>query len=85
MKVWSRPVTCILPMSLNSAFRLKITYPKPKCLDIIYGYCNAYKLDFEEAEIRAEAIEWQATRGSRSGRVAWQYFLDLAGRKGLKF
>ena len=54
-------------------------------LDIIYGYCNAYKLDFEEAEIRAEAIEWQATRGSRSGRVAWQYFLDLAGRKGLKF
>ena len=54
-------------------------------LDIIYGYCNAYKLDFEEAEIRAEAIEWQATRGSRSGRVAWQYFLNLAGRKGLKF
>ncbi|MDG1880153.1 MAG: ATP-binding protein [Paracoccaceae bacterium] len=54
-------------------------------LEIIYGYCNAYKLDFEEAEIRAEAIEWQATRGSRSGRVAWQYFLDLAGRKGLKF
>jgi predicted AAA+ superfamily ATPase len=53
-------------------------------LDIIYGYCSAYKLDFEQSEIRAEAIEWQATRGSRSGRVAWQYFLDLAGRKGLK-
>jgi predicted AAA+ superfamily ATPase len=34
--------------------------------------------------LRAEAIEWQATRGSRSGRVAWQYFTDLAGRQGVR-
>ena len=33
--------------------------------------------------LRAEAIEWQATRGARSGRVAWQYFTDLAGRRGV--
>ncbi|MDM7459403.1 MAG: DUF815 domain-containing protein, partial [Paracoccus sp. (in: a-proteobacteria)] len=33
--------------------------------------------------LRAEAIEWQATRGARSGRVAWQFFLDLAGRQGV--
>ena len=34
-------------------------------------------------DLRAEAIEWQATRGARSGRVAWQYFTDLAGRRGV--
>ncbi len=33
--------------------------------------------------LRAEAIEWQATRGARSGRVAWQFFVDLAGRSGV--
>lgn len=35
------------------------------------------------ATLRAEAIEWQATRGSRSGRVAWQFFCDLAARHGV--
>jgi predicted AAA+ superfamily ATPase len=34
--------------------------------------------------LRAEAIEWQATRGARSGRVAWQFFTDLAARHGVK-
>ena len=38
----------------------------------------------DEETLWAEAIEWQATRGARSGRVAWQYFTDLAGRKGVK-
>ena len=33
---------------------------------------------------RAQAIEWSATRGSRSGRVAWQFIQDLAGRLGAK-
>jgi predicted AAA+ superfamily ATPase len=37
----------------------------------------------EEATLRAEAIEWQQTRGARSGRVAWQYFTDLAARRGV--
>ena len=37
----------------------------------------------DPATLRAEAIEWQATRGARSGRVAWQFFTDLAGRRGL--
>ncbi|HHC30111.1 MAG TPA: DUF815 domain-containing protein, partial [Rhodobacterales bacterium] len=32
----------------------------------------------------AEAIEWQATRGARSGRVAWQFVTDLAGRRGVE-
>ena len=52
-------------------------------LSIIRGYCDKYAIDISDTELYAEAIEWQATRGSRSGRVAWQYFLDLAGRKGI--
>ena len=35
-------------------------------------------------KLRSDAIEWQATRGARSGRVAWQFFVDLAGRSGVQ-
>ena len=52
-------------------------------LDMIAGYCKAHAVPFDADELRAEAIEWQATRGARSGRVAWQFFLDFAGRKGV--
>ncbi|MEJ6398594.1 ATP-binding protein [Yoonia sp. 208BN28-4] len=52
-------------------------------LAMIRGYCDAHGVQIDDATLRAEAIEWQATRGSRSGRVAWQYFVDLAGRKGV--
>ncbi len=52
-------------------------------LDMIDGYCRAYGVTVEADVMRAEAIEWQATRGSRSGRVAWQFFCDLAGRHGV--
>jgi predicted AAA+ superfamily ATPase len=49
---------------------------------MIRGYCDAYGLGVAPDRLRAEAIEWQATRGARSGRVAWQFFTDLAGRSG---
>jgi len=52
-------------------------------LAMIEGYCAAYGLSIDPVRLRAEAIEWQATRGSRSGRVAWQFFTDLAGREGV--
>ena len=52
-------------------------------LAMIRGYCDAYGVEIDADTLRAEAIEWQATRGSRSGRVAWQYFTDLAGRRGV--
>ena len=52
-------------------------------LAMVRGYCDAYGVDIAEEQLRAEAIEWQATRGSRSGRVAWQFFTDLAGRQGI--
>ncbi|MBO9402789.1 ATP-binding protein [Shimia sp. R9_3] len=53
-------------------------------LAMIDGYCAAHGLSVDPERLRAEAIEWQATRGARSGRVAWQFFLDLAGREGVK-
>jgi predicted AAA+ superfamily ATPase len=51
-------------------------------LAMIAGYCNRYGLDGDAEQIRAEALEWSVTRGSRSGRVAWQFIQDLAGRIG---
>ena len=51
-------------------------------LAMIRGYCDAHGVEIDDETLRAEAIEWQATRGARSGRVAWQYFTDLAGRRG---
>jgi len=53
-------------------------------LAMIRGYCDAYGVAVDDETLRAEAIEWQATRGARSGRVAWQYFIDLAGRRGVR-
>ncbi len=53
-------------------------------LEMIRGYCAAFGVEVPEDRLRAEAIEWQATRGSRSGRVAWQFFTDLAGRHGVR-
>lgn len=52
-------------------------------LSMIEGYCAAHDVQVAAETLRAEAIEWQATRGSRSGRVAWQFFVDLAGRHGV--
>lgn len=51
-------------------------------LNMIAGYVAHYQLPASEAEWRAEAIEWAATRGARSGRVASQYIQHLAGRLG---
>lgn len=53
-------------------------------LAMIRGYCDALGIEISDDDLRAEAIEWQQTRGSRSGRVAWQYVTDLAGRRGVK-
>ena len=52
-------------------------------LAMIRAYCAAHGVVIGEDRLWAEAIEWQATRGSRSGRVAWQFFCDLAAREGV--
>ncbi|HSR72023.1 MAG TPA: ATP-binding protein, partial [Kiloniellales bacterium] len=49
---------------------------------MIEGYARRYGLDLPVEQLRSEANEWSITRGGRSGRVAWQYIQDLAGRQG---
>ena len=73
-------------VSLSDRFGLWLGFhpcDQDQYLAMITGYCAAYGVTIDEATLRAEAIEWQQTRGSRSGRVAWQYFTDLAGRQGV--
>ena len=53
-------------------------------LAIIRGYVERYGLEIDEPTLAAEANEWAVTRGGRSGRVAWQYIQDLAGRRRYK-
>jgi len=73
-------------VSLSDRFGLWLGFhpcSQDEYLEMIQGYCTAYGVEIPPEQLRAEAIEWQATRGSRSGRVAWQYFTDLAGRRGV--
>ena len=48
-------------------------------LDIIYGYVKEFELKIDNPTLRSKALEWSITRGARSGRVAWQFILQLAG------
>jgi predicted AAA+ superfamily ATPase len=73
-------------VSLSDRFGLWLGFhacDQDQYLAMIRGYCDAHDVEIDDDTLRAEAIEWQATRGSRSGRVAWQYFTDLAGRRGI--
>jgi uncharacterized protein len=74
-------------VSLSDRFGLWLGFhpcTQDEYLDMIRGYCTAHGVTVDEATLRAEAIEWQATRGARSGRVAWQFFTDLAARHGVR-
>ncbi|MWD28042.1 DUF815 domain-containing protein [Aquicoccus sp. SCR17] len=74
-------------VSLSDRFGLWLGFhpcSQDEYLSMIRGYCDAHGVEIDDETLRAEAIEWQATRGARSGRVAWQYFTDLAGRKGIR-
>jgi uncharacterized protein len=51
---------------------------------MIEGYASAFGLKVSQDELRAGAVEWSMTRGARSGRVAWQFIQELAGRLGQK-
>ncbi len=50
---------------------------------MVEGYADQFGLSIEREALHAQAIEWSVTRGSRSGRVAWQFIQDLAGRLGM--
>jgi predicted AAA+ superfamily ATPase len=74
-------------VSLSDRFGLWLGFhpcSQDEYLDMIRGYCAAHGVAVPEDRLRAEAIEWQATRGGRSGRVAWQFFTDLAAREGVR-
>ena len=50
---------------------------------MVEGYADHFGLAIDRETLHAEAIEWSMTRGARSGRVAWQFIQDLAGRLGI--
>ncbi len=73
-------------VSLSDRFGLWLGFhpcDQDEYLAMIEGDCAAYGVKVAPETLRAEAVEWQATRGGRSGRVAWQFFTDLAGRHGV--
>lgn len=74
-------------VSLSDRFGLWLGFHngnQEEFFNIIEGYAAAYQLPIETAELRALAVEWSVTRGSRSGRVAWQFIQDIAGKLGVR-
>jgi predicted AAA+ superfamily ATPase len=74
-------------VSLSDRFGLWLGFHKcsqDEYLDMVRGYCSHYGIALDEAELEREALEWSTTRGSRSGRVAWQFTQELAGRMGIR-
>ena len=72
-------------VSLSDRFGLWLGFHKcsqDEYLAMVEGYVTYHDLPVDPQVLRAEALEWATTRGSRSGRVAWQFIQDLAGRLG---
>lgn len=72
-------------VSLSDRFGLWLGFHKcsqDEYLEMVSSYAEHYGLEVAEDELRRDSLEWATTRGSRSGRVAWQYIQDLAGRLG---
>ncbi|WP_269582189.1 ATP-binding protein [Roseibium sp. Sym1] len=72
-------------VSLSDRFGLWLGFHKcsqDDYLDMVRGYTAHFGLAIPEEDLRAQALEWATTRGSRSGRVAYQFIQDLAGRLG---
>ncbi|MFC7050797.1 ATP-binding protein [Emcibacter nanhaiensis] len=73
-------------VSLSDRFGLWLGFhscPQEVFLRMIDAYIEHYNIPADLDEVHADAKEWATTRGSRSGRVAWQFIQDLAGRKGV--
>jgi len=74
-------------VSLSDRFGLWLGFHRcsqDEFLAMVEGYVKHYRIPVKDDELRREALEWATTRGSRSGRVAWQFIQDLAGRLGVK-
>ena len=74
-------------VSLSDRFGLWLGFhpcDQDEYLRMIRGYCEHFGIEIEDERLHAEAIEWRQTRGAMSGRVAWQFVQDLAGREGVR-
>jgi predicted AAA+ superfamily ATPase len=72
-------------VSLSDRFGLWLGFhnaTQDEYLEMVRGYARHHRLRIGEADMLREALQWSMTRGARSGRVAWQYIQDLAGRLG---
>ena len=72
-------------VSLSDRFGLWLGFhncSQAEFLGMVEAYAVHYRLKIAPEQLHAEAVEWAATRGARSGRVAWQFIQDLAGRLG---
>jgi uncharacterized protein len=73
-------------VSLSDRFGLWLGFHRcsqDEYLAMVEGYVGYYGIRYGKEALTAEALEWATTRGARSGRVAWQYVQDLAGRLGV--
>lgn len=74
-------------VSLSDRFGLWLGFHRcsqDEYLAMVKGYCSHFGITLADEELEREALEWSTTRGSRSGRVAWQFTQELAGRLGVK-
>ena len=74
-------------ISLSDRFGLWLGFhncTQKEYIHMVNSYAKEYKLEISDKELYKQAIEWSVTRGSRSGRVAWQFIVDLAGKLGQK-
>jgi uncharacterized protein len=74
-------------VSLSDRFGLWLGFHRcsqDEYLAMVRGYCGHFGIKLADEELEREALEWSTTRGSRSGRVAWQFTQELAGRLGVK-
>ena len=72
-------------VSLSDRFGLWLGFHRcsqDEYLEMVFGYADHFGLIAPRDEIERDALEWATTRGSRSGRTAWQFTQDLAGRLG---
>ncbi len=74
-------------VSLSDRFGLWLGFHRcsqDEYLAMVRGYCSHFGIRIDDEALEREALEWSTTRGSRSGRVAWQFVQELAGRLGVK-
>jgi uncharacterized protein len=74
-------------VSLSDRFGLWLGFHRcsqDEYLAMVRGYCGHFGIKLDDEELEREALEWSTTRGSRSGRVAWQFVQELAGRLGVR-